>query len=216
MNDTLEKIVELPSAAKGIILLVGAGLVVAAYWFLFYIPVGEEIGKVNEQTAKLKLDIADKTRIAANLPKFEAEVERLDVEHKKALAELPDRKEIPQLLAKISDKVKESGLDIRLFKPKAEQKKDFYAEVPVEIEVAGTYHQVATFFDEIGHLERIVNLDQFGMTEPKREETGMVLKTSLTATSFRFLDESERPKEDPSASKKRRKKPSAKDGKDEG
>jgi type IV pilus assembly protein PilO len=128
---------------------------------------------------------------------------------KKALAELPDNKEIPQLLEKVADKAKDAGLDVRLFVPKAEQRKDFYAEVPVQIEVGGGYHQVATFFDEVSHLERIVNINEFSMSDPERTDSGLVLKTSLVATSFRFLDESERPKEDTATGKHRRKKPSA-------
>ena len=68
---------------------------------------------------------------------------------------------------------------------------------------------MAAFFDEVGHLERIVNIDDFSMTDPKKGDAGRYMKTSLVATSFRFLDESERPKEDKGKSSKRRKRQKA-------
>ena len=70
--------------------------------------------------------------------------------------------------------------------------KDFYAEVPVSIAVDGTYHQVATFFDEVGHLSRIVNINQITMKEPVVGDAQVQVKVGCTATTFRYLDEAER------------------------
>lgn len=212
MNETVEKVIELPIAARLGMLAAFLGLLIGAYWYLFYQTVFEELSKVDEETKNVQTEVSEKKRIAENLPKFEAEVERLNVELRKALSELPDEKEIPQLLERIADKAKGSGLDVKLFRPKVEQRKDFYAEVPVEIEVAGGYHQVATFFDEVSRLERIVNIDQFSMTEPKMGEQGRNMKTALVANSFRFLDEAERPKKDEAAGGKRRRNKAGKKG----
>ena len=206
MNELMEKIVDAPAAARGAMLGAVAAMIFGAYYFMFYQPVSEELVLSKDAAQKMQTEVSEKTRIAASLPKFEEEVRILDVELKKALAELPDNKEIAQLLAKVADKAKDAGLDVQLFKPRTEQRKDFYAEVPVEIEVGGGYHQVATFFDEVSHLERIVNIDQFSMTEPKPGELGLNMKTSLVATSFRFLDENERPKEDADGKTKHRRK----------
>ena len=134
------------------------------------------------------LDESDKS---IELDSFLQEVSHLEGELQKALQELPDSREIPQLLERISDKARDSGLDVRLFRPQIEQLRDFYAEVPVDIEVSGTYHQVASFFDEVGHMERIVNLGTLSMSEPKKTNVGQILKTTVVATSFRFVDESE-------------------------
>ena len=212
MNETLEKLIELSTAAKGAILAVVGLSVFGLYYVSSYSTVLEEIETLRNETKKLQVDVEEKQRIAANLPQFEAEVERLDIELNKALAELPDKKEIPALLEKVADKAKESVLDIKLFKPRSEQKKDFYAEVPVEIEVAGDYHQIASFFDEVGHLERIVNVDQISLIAPKVVTEQVILNAALVATSFRFLDESERPKDDAKKSKKRRKSSSSSKG----
>ncbi len=175
------------------------------YYYMVFGTLGEEIDAVKEELANMRVEVAQKAAIAANLPIYEGEVQKLNVELNQALSELPDKKEIPQLLEKISDKARDAGLAVNVFKPSKEQLKNFYSEVPIQIEVEGSYHQVGTFFDEVGHLERIVNIDQISMVAPKKTDNGYSIKTSLTATSFRFLDESERPKEGAKGSSKRRK-----------
>ena len=99
---------------------------------------------------------------------FEAKLESVkrDLEIKKA--QLPDKKEIPQLLTTISSLGKESGLNFLLFRPKPEVPKEFYAEIPVEIQVEGSYHEVASFFSRVGNLDRIVNITNVIMEKPIR------------------------------------------------
>jgi type IV pilus assembly protein PilO len=207
MEGKLLELLELPAKTKVAILAGILLLLVGGYWYFFYSAVNEELSGLQESIEGpkgLRAQIAQREGIAKNLDKFMTEVQKLDVELKKALDELPDKREIYQLLSRVSDKARSTGLEIRLFKPQQEQKKDFYAEVPVEIEVAGTYHQLATFFDEVGRLERIVNLDQISVTEPYVNEGRVSVKTQVVATSFRFLDESERPKPEDKRSSKRR------------
>ena len=215
MNVQIEKIFELSLPKKLGIMFGSIALIGGGYWMLFYSSTITDISTVTSEVDRMKSEIAEKQVVAANLPQFESEVERLDEELTKALTELPDKKEVDELLDKISDKARDAGLDVRLFKPQAEQKKDFYAEVPVEIEIGGTYHQVATFFDEVGHLERIVNIDQFSLEKPEETDGRIMVNASVVATSFRFLDESERPKADATGEpgdskvKKKRKKKAA-------
>jgi type IV pilus assembly protein PilO len=210
VNTQMEKIFELSLPKKLGILFACTGLIGGGYWFMFYSSTINEMAAVTADVDKMKSEIAEKQVIAANLPQFEGEVERLDDELVKALAELPDKKEVDEILDKISDKARDAGLDVRLFKPQAEQKKDFYAEVPVEIEIGGTYHQIATFFDEVGQMERIVNIDQFSLVQPQETDGKIQINASVVATSFRFLDESERPKQNKEGeagkSKKKKKK----------
>jgi len=186
-------------------MLFGAlALIVAFYFFMFFFPIKDELAGLQSDVDQLRIKVSQEKGIADNIDSFVEEVERLEVELNKALAELPDKREIANLLASVSDLGKDSGLEIKLFKPLPEQKRDYYAEVPVELEVGGSYHQVATFFDEVGHLDRIVNLDKFSMTEPDLEKETVRLNTTVVATTFRFLDESERPTQDKKRGKKRR------------
>ncbi len=195
MEERINQLIELPLPHKlGILGGVVAALF-AGFWFMLYSPVFTELAAMQDQidgAAGLRYQVAQQQGIAKNLDRYVKEVEGLEVELKKALMELPDEKEIDQLLARISDVGRDAGLEIRLFKPRDEQKKDFYAEVPVEMEVFGNFHQLATFFDEVGHMERIVNVEEFNMTEPEPTAEAVNLKTSVVATTFRFLDEKER------------------------
>jgi len=204
VNEYAERIFEASIPVKIGIVAGAIGAIVIIYLSMFFWPLREEMAVLEKQAADLSAGIAEAKKIVANLPQFEARVAELDAELNKALAELPDKKEIPDLLSRISDKAKDAGLDIKLFRPQDEIKRDFYAEVPVQLEVYGTYHQVATFFDEVGHLQRIVNLNEFAMSEPVTEENRVNLKTTAVATSFRFLEESERPKVEEQKDKKRR------------
>lgn len=208
MNEQIEKVLEMPAPHKWGILAGSILLIAAAWYFIFLSSTMEELSSVTQEIEGpngLQFQISQQRGIASNLEQYLEEVKRLEIEFKKALTELPDKKEIGDLLAKVSTVGRDSGLEVRLFKPKEEEKRDYYAEVPVEMEMYGSYHQVATFFDEVGQLSRIVNLGEFHMKEPEITDESVYLKTTVVATTFRFLDESERPQvEEEGANRKRR------------
>ena len=117
----------------------------------------------------------------------------MDGDLKKAVAELPDTKEIPDLLSNVSSLGRESGLEIIQFKQQPEQYEEFYAVVPVSMLVRGAYHQLAMFFDKVGRMARIVNVSDVVVKSPAKVEGDTVtLDTACVATTFRFLDEAER------------------------
>ena len=207
MNESLKKIFELSLGKKLGIAGGILGLVGLMYYLYFLSPVEEEITKLDNSIngpRGLNSQISEKEGIARNLDTFKKEVERLDVELNKALKELPDKKETSGLLSRVSDKARDAGLDIKLFRPQGEEKKDFYAEVPVELEVQGTFHQVTTFFDEVGRMARIVNLGNIRLSQPEIGESNVNVNTTVVATAFRFLSEEERVV--PKKGKKKRKK----------
>lgn len=207
MNQKVIDILELPIQHRIGIVLGSLLVLCGGYYYSFLSPVHEQIAKLEEEIdgpKGLNAKIAEQKGIVRNLPRFREQVKVLDIELKKALQELPDEKEIDLLLSEVSDKARDAGLEIRLFKPLPEQRNDYYAAVPVSIEVTGTYHQVGTFFDEVGHLKRIVNLTEFNVNQPSREDDLMKVNTAVTATTFRFLDESERPAPDAESNKRRR------------
>lgn len=205
MHESIENVLDMSLQVKIGILACTLALIAGGYWWFMHAPVAEELSTVNEEIDQQKLQIAEKVGIAANLDKFEAEVARLDSELQRALRELPDKREIDRLLDRISDKARDAGLDIQLFQPQGERLQEFYAEVPVSLEVQGTFHELASFFDEVAHLSRVVNVEDFTMKEPKVTNDGVELQTTVVVTSFRFLDESERPSEERGKNKRRRK-----------
>ena len=91
-------------------------------------------------------------------------------------------------MSNISQLGKDSGLEFLLFKPASEVSKEFYAEIPVEIKLKGTYYNVATFFDKVGKLPRIVNISEVSMDNSKEVFGRWEINTSCTATTFKFID----------------------------
>ena len=194
MKELLDRILDLPRQQKIGIL---AGLIVAILlldYFLFYSPRSDEISKLTQEVESQRNERDKKKKEAANIPKLKEQMARLDGRLKEAVAQLPDRKEIPDLLSSISNKVKESGLDILIFRPRAENIQEFYAEIPVDIVVRGGFHNVATFFDEVGRFNRLVNIANIELRNPKANEDQVIMEVSTIATTFRFLDEAERAK----------------------
>lgn len=104
---------------------------------------------------------------------------------------MPNSKEIPALLTSITTIGKNAGLDFLVFKPKPESKKGFYADVPVDITVSGSYFSVANFFAAVANLPRIVNITNVDFAEVKNVNNRMMTKVNCLATTFRFLGKEE-------------------------
>ena len=203
MNDFLDQLMEYPLSYRLVGWLIALLLMSYIFWQYFYKAQTEELTKVKEKMEQLNTQIAHERRLARNLSKFEKEVKDLNVKLKFALQELPDKREIPDLLASISDLAMDAGLEVSLFKPRSENMKEFYAEVPVSVSVEGTFHQVVTFFDEVGHLPRIVNINSIAIKEPDLKEQSVRIKADCVTTTFRYLEESERIKKKGGKGKRR-------------
>ena len=152
---------------------------------------GGIIGAFIDRRSKLQTEIDDKTRIANNLPRLQKEYDQLNIELAQALTELPNSKEIPSLLTSITALGKNAGLDFLVFRPKGEVVKDFYAEVPVDIIISGSYFSVANFFAAVSNLPRIVNITNVAFSDIKNVNNRMMTKVTCLATTFRFLDKKE-------------------------
>lgn len=191
MDPQVEKILKLPTKQKILIVILVAILEAAALVWFLYLPKQKELTGLKAELSKLQAEIDEKTRIANNLPKLKAEYDQLNVELAKALTELPNSKEIPSLLTSITSLGKNAGLDFLVFRPKGEVLKDFYAEVPVDIVISGSYYSVANFFAAVANLPRIVNITNVVFTDIKSVSNRMMTKVTCLATTFRFLDKKE-------------------------
>ncbi|MCB0318135.1 MAG: type 4a pilus biogenesis protein PilO [Bdellovibrionales bacterium] len=204
MNQFLEQIAERPTSHKvgiwiGILLFM-----TFIFWQYMYKSKSEQAAELLEKSESLEQELINKRRVARNLKKFEKEVEELNVKLKFALQELPDEQEIPDLLSSISNLARDAGLEVSLFKPAGERKRDFYAEVPVSVVVTGSFHQVATFFDEVGHLPRIVNINNISILNPTISDEKVMITSDCQAVTFRYLDEAERVESEEEQQKGRR------------
>lgn len=180
-----------PSRKLAILIAVPVLILLAYYVFV--------LGPRTSRTSALRdridemLEERDRKQIeTARLADREQEVAELDRQLASAITRLPDQKEIPELLSSISSLGRDSGLDILVFRQKPEGYQEFYAEVPVDMQVRGTYHQVASFFDEVAKLDRIVNVSNIILRDPKVVDDDLLLEANSTVTTFRFLSDSER------------------------
>jgi type IV pilus assembly protein PilO len=188
----LKRILDLPPNQRLLIYGGAAVLIVLLYAFLFYIPRSREIIDKQGQIKNLE---AEQTKIQALLKdreKAEEEIVEVEGRFNQVKVQLPEQKEIPELLRQVSNLGRESGLEILLFRQKPEIFQDLYAEVPVEVAVRGGYHQIAMFFDKVRHLDRIVNVADISVKNPRPMGGQMQVEAAFFATTYRFLSEEER------------------------
>lgn len=194
MKELFERIAALPRHKK-IAVLAGTIIVLLAVDYLYlYTGFSMQIADLEQRVTTVKAERDRKKALVANAPQLRALKTELEARYKEAVAQLPDQKEIPDLLMNISNKARESGLDILSFRPKAENPQQFYAEIPVDVTVRGGFHSLVNFFDEVGRLNRLVNINDINMKNLKPNEDLAVVDTSALVTTFRFLTDAERAK----------------------
>jgi type IV pilus assembly protein PilO len=191
MDPQIEKILKLPTRQKFALLALVLVLEAAAIFYGLYQPRMNAYAALQTQLEDLQRQIQENRRIANNLPRYKSEYEQLKKDLDSALTELPNQKEIPALLTSISSAGKAAGLDFLLFRPKPEVPKDFYAEVPVDIAVSGSFYNVAGFFTEVAKLPRIVNINNVNIANISNAGGRTTLTVNCLATTFRFLDKKE-------------------------
>ncbi len=189
MDLSLDSIAKLPARQKALGLGVVLIFIMGIYLYLGYLPQKRVLAKKIRECDGLEIEMGKYRIIADNIASFENELEKLDQKLKEALGKLPNKKEISQLLVNISNRGREAGLEFELFQPKGEVTRGFYAEVPVDVKVIGGYHDVATFFDKISRMDRIVNVTDLSIGIGKVVTGKLPLKTSFLLTTFRFIEE---------------------------
>ena len=189
-NQILQQIERLPFGAR-LGLLVGVFvLVIGMYWMGIYDGQRQTLEAQRTQLTKLQSEIAESRAVASNLNSFREQREILRKEFEGALQRLPNDTELPGLLTDISGLGKKSGLEIRAFDPGKKVNRGFYAEVPIALEFYGSYHELATFFDRLSRLSRIVNITQLDMRLESDTGDRPNLKIKGVATTFQFLSSS--------------------------
>ena len=167
-------------------LFVGAG-----FFFLMYFPAMSELSSLKNNRESLKRQKAQVEARVANKESFDKELDRLTKELVLALTELPPAREIPGLLKGISQMAKKVGLEVRRFTPLPEERREYVAEVPVELEVEGSYHEVAMFFDRLSKMNRVVYVQDIEMGRAIERGGKVSLTVAGKAVTFRFLDKEE-------------------------
>jgi type IV pilus assembly protein PilO len=195
----VEKLIEsVMKASLGAKIGVVGGIVVALT-VLNYLVVGASFGpsisdlekkihRAQLEQARLDKEYIEKTAIANNLNQFRREKELLEQQLREALAELPEEKNIEDLLQVFQDRALKAGLKIDSIEPKPPTTERFYARIPIPMVVKGNYHEIATFFDSLGRMRRIVNVSDIALSDPKDVGGKITLTGKFLVTAFMFVD----------------------------
>ncbi len=165
--------------------LVCIAILFAGYW-LHHKNQLEDLKRVQAKEIELKTTFENKAEKAANLELYKVQLEEMRRTFGTLLRQLPSKTEIPALIVDISQTGLASGLEIELFKPEAESRKEFYAEKPISLRVKGDYHQFGAFASEIAALPRIVTLHNISL---KPTDSNMTM--TAIAKTYRYLEEDE-------------------------
>jgi type IV pilus assembly protein PilO len=171
-----------------IIILVGIFLVVLVLgWWLGWRVQIDELDAKHQQEEALKEEWRTKKAQAVNLDEYQKQLAEINRSFGALLKQLPNASEMESLLVDINQAGLGRGLQFDLFKPGTESLRDFYAELPITIKVAGPYHDLGAFTGDIAKLPRIVTLNDIDVSTSK--DGGLTM--SAVAKTFRYLDEEE-------------------------
>ncbi len=148
----------------------------------------EQMAAAKQSEKELKEVFESKAAKATNLEAYEQQLVEMRASFGAMLRQLPNQTEVADLLVDVSQTGLASGLEFNLFQPQNEKPKEFYAELPIDIEVRGTYHEFGAFISSVAALPRIVTVHGIRIA-PSQE--GEELTMVLTAKTYRYLDESE-------------------------
>jgi type IV pilus assembly protein PilO len=185
-------------------LLFSIGFNVLIFVLLFYFVLSPQLETkrhLEEDYIKVKMELDNMVSIKDNIQKFRQEYAQLQELLQQMLKQLPETKDIPNLLRNVSNIGSETRLKITYFEPKTLQNKEFYAELPFSIRYSGPFHNIGYFFDGVRKLERIINISSFTLTsDPKAIPSRMILNGDCIATTYVYMKEA--PKQDKKGQKK--------------
>jgi len=173
-----------PAPVKAIVAIIIFGLILGGgYWF-FIKDQYAQLERVEKTEQELRKRYEDKAYQVANLEVFKAQMEEMEETFGALVRQLPSETEVPGLLEDITSTALGSGLELQEVKLQGEQRRDFYAELPINIRVTGSYHELATFVSSVASLPRIVTLHDLTITPTGGD--GEQLNMQVLARTYRY------------------------------
>jgi type IV pilus assembly protein PilO len=170
---------------------IGAGLlalVAAAYYVVFYTEMDGKISGAHSRESQLRGELSEARKAEFAYEKDMAELTQRQQRQRELNKVLPTSNEYPAFLSAVQNVANVSGVALTAWAPASEVPEKFYARIPMKLELAGRYHQIAKFFHGVGQLDRIINMENISLTDPKVVGEDVVLKVDALATAFRALD----------------------------
>ncbi|MBU2768952.1 type 4a pilus biogenesis protein PilO [Acidithiobacillus ferrivorans] len=196
----MDDVIRWPIKTKLILIAIIVLVLGILVWFEFIAPENDQYHQLKTQEDSLKLQVRQKQLLAASLPAYQAQIKEMNLRFQNFLQQLPNRTQIPSLLDDVTLAGRSRGLDFELFQPTGEVNKNFYAEIPVKLKVVGTYSDIGRFAAAVAAMPRIVTINNIdiarmpnaGATSAAKAQAAQKLVMQCTATTYRYLDDSER------------------------
>ncbi len=187
MEQLIERYQNTPPLRRYALVAVIIGLLGFLHWYFINSDQESELVQLHKTYNEKQIARNSKQSIADYKDTYIAKLATLQEQLDKARAQLPDTADVPQLLAQLGNRARQTGLLIDEFVPSPEKKKDFYAEIAFNMKVKGSYHDIATFIDSVGRLDRIINIVNLSMDTPKIQASKVIVSSQFNVKSYRFL-----------------------------
>lgn len=197
-KDSLNKLIDqfnsIPPKKRSLILVAILVVIIGACTYFLFLPKYNRVGLLTTNLQKLNTELASARKNAAEIDSVKKQIQTAEAEFEMSIKALPETEEIPVLLTSISKAGQEENLDFLLFEPQKETAHEFYAEIPVKLEVVGDYHDIARFFSKVANLPRIVVIRSItmkpytGNITSVAQKAGYNLSVSCIAATYKFVD----------------------------
>ena len=182
---------KLPGAAKAAIVIGWLALMGVVYFVVFYGDLASSIKAAQNQEQNLHKELADARKAEFAYLKDKDELEERQQRQSEINRALPTEKQVASFLIAIQNAANVSGVNLMAWTPQEERSEQFYARVPMQLELTGRYHQVAKFFYQVGQLDRIINMENISITNPEIVNEEVSVDVSVLATTFRMVEASQ-------------------------
>lgn len=166
---------------------------VAAFWYFYASPLREDVDGRLAALSKVQAEITRGQATARRLPQFRKDAEALESQLTSLKTQLPEERDVADLLRRVQAMATESNLTIRGFTPQAVTKKDLHAEWPIGLQIEGTYHDVGAFLDRVGKFPRIINVGNIHIAAREGQSGSATVTADCTATAFVLVNPEEAP-----------------------
>ena len=193
-DSALDQLENYPAWQLALGWLLGAGLVLGGWYFLYFSDALSERTKAQAAVTTAEANLAKAKDNLANYEQRVKEQAERDKELKKTLEVVPvDSSTIDHLMSTFQREARGVGLNIEAWSPQAEERHDFYAKIPVEVTAIATWHEVGEFFRRVSDMKQIVNVERVAMKiEREFDDDGFpLMEVEFTASTFRLLTEDE-------------------------
>ncbi|MCA9582037.1 MAG: type 4a pilus biogenesis protein PilO [Myxococcales bacterium] len=180
-----EGFAESPVIVKVLLGVLIVAVLGAIYYAALHMSLSEELESAKASNKQLLTQRETVGQQRAEYLRLRNELQEREAIDRKNKRVLPETAEIPAVLEDLNQLAEVSGLDIRLVQPMPEKKQELYVRIPVSLSLKGQFHQVARFIYKVSRLERVINMENISLTDPKLEGDDVTLNISVRATTFR-------------------------------